>query len=69
VLCALVSTCPSPSPYPGSVPATALAWTLEMVVTLRRGGSCHERRPRPWDCRDLTIMLACARAVVGACTA
>ena len=23
----------------------------------------------PWDCRDLTIMLACARAVVGACTA
>ena len=35
----------------------------------RRTRSCHERRPRPWDCRDLTIMLACARAVVGACTA
>ena len=30
--CALVSTCPSPSPYHGSVPTTALAWALAMVV-------------------------------------
>jgi hypothetical protein len=27
-----LSICPSPSPYPGSVPATALAWALAMVV-------------------------------------
>ena len=32
MLYALVSTCPSPSPYLGSVSATALAWALAMVV-------------------------------------
>jgi hypothetical protein len=66
---ALVSTCPLPSPYPGSVLATALAWALAMVVIFvgvdlaTSGGLGRE------TVVILTITLGCSRAVVGVCTA
>jgi hypothetical protein len=66
---ALVSTCPLPSPYPGSVPAIALAWALSMVVIFVGVDLATSGGLGRGTVVILPITLACSRAVVGVCTA